>query len=163
MKTRVGSHTPRARGAVNCTDWCIKFLSSLGTDYVEGNIWLVEGLKDVWDHARRTEYSWLTLKRPPLHWTESRARVVPTRRWSDRFVLVALTRHERSRGQLARARSFLMQVLTNSLHWIHWLWCSVCPSLILCRLAGRDPMQLGAAMLHADWLDGRTLGYWHLA
>jgi hypothetical protein len=44
-------------------------------------------------------------------------------------------------------------------------WCrarSGCPSLILCRLAGRDPMQIGAAVLHADWLDGRTLGDWHL-
>jgi hypothetical protein len=37
-------------------------------------------------------------------------------------------------------------------------WCSGCPSLILCRLAGRDPMQLGAAMLLANWLDGRSLG-----
>jgi hypothetical protein len=41
-------------------------------------------------------------------------------------------------------------------------WRSGCPSLILCRVAGRDPMQLGAAVLHADWLDGRTLGDWHL-
>jgi hypothetical protein len=32
---------------------------------------------------------------------------------------------------------------------------------ILCRLAGRDPMQLGAAILHVNWLDGRTLGDWH--
>jgi hypothetical protein len=39
---------------------------------------------------------------------------------------------------------------------------SECPSLILCRLAGRDPMQFGAAMLHVDWPDGRTLGDWHL-
>jgi hypothetical protein len=39
---------------------------------------------------------------------------------------------------------------------------SECPSLILCRLVERDPMQLGAAMLHIDWLDGRTLGDWHL-
>jgi hypothetical protein len=69
-----------------------------------------------------------------------------------------LTRHERFRSQLARARSFLMRILTSLLHWIHWLWRSVCTSLILCRLAGRDPMQLGAAMLYADWLDGRTLG-----
>jgi hypothetical protein len=80
-----------------------------------------------------------------------------------RFVLVALTRHEGSRSQLARARSFLMQILTSSLHWIHWLCCSVCPSLILCRLAGRDSMQIVAAILHADWLDGRTLEDWHLA
>jgi hypothetical protein len=42
----------------------------------------------------------------------------------------------------------------------HWLWCSVSPSLILCRLAGCNPLQLGAAMLHVDWLDGRTLGDW---
>jgi hypothetical protein len=37
-------------------------------------------------------------------------------------------------------------VLLNSLsqEMGHW-------SLILCRLAGHDPMQLGAAMLHADW------------
>jgi hypothetical protein len=39
---------------------------------------------------------------------------------------------------------------------------SECPSLILCRLAERDPMQLGAAMLHVDCLDGRTLEAWHL-
>jgi hypothetical protein len=38
---------------------------------------------------------------------------------TGRFVLVALTRHERSRSQLARACSFLMQVLTSSLHWVH--------------------------------------------
>jgi hypothetical protein len=41
-------------------------------------------------------------------------------------------------------------------------WRSGCPSLTLCRLAGRDPMQLSAAMLRADWLDGRSLGDWHL-
>jgi hypothetical protein len=39
---------------------------------------------------------------------------------------------------------------------------SECPSLILCRLAECDPMPLGAAMLHVDWPDGRTLGDWHL-
>jgi hypothetical protein len=52
---------------------------------------------------------------------------------------------------LAESRSFSMQAS-----------CTGCPSLILCRLAGRDQMQLGAAMLHADWLGGRTLGDWHL-
>jgi hypothetical protein len=33
--------------------------------------------------------------------------------------------------------------------------------LILCRLVGREPMPLGAAILHVDWLGGRTLGAWH--
>jgi hypothetical protein len=34
----------------------------------------------VWNRARRTECSWLTLKRPSLYWTELRARIVSTRR-----------------------------------------------------------------------------------
>jgi hypothetical protein len=57
----------------------------------------------------RTECSWFTLKRLPLYWTEWRVRVVSAWRWLGQFVLVALTRHECSRSQLARARSFLMR------------------------------------------------------
>jgi hypothetical protein len=49
------------------------------------------------------------LEKAAAYWMEWRARVVSTRRWSGRFVLVALTRHERSRSQLARAHSFLMR------------------------------------------------------
>jgi hypothetical protein len=41
-------------------------------------------------------------------------------------------------------------------------WRSGCTSLILCQLVSCDPMQVGAAVLHADWLDGRSLGDWHL-
>jgi hypothetical protein len=41
------------RGAVNYTDWSIKFWPSLGTDFVEGNIWPVKEWKHVWDHTRR--------------------------------------------------------------------------------------------------------------
>jgi hypothetical protein len=77
---------------------------------------------------------------------------------------VAVTCRERSRSGgtsgLAESRSVSMWagshlfVAAGSLT----AWRSGCPSLILCRVVGRDPMQLGAAMLHADWLDGRTLG-----
>lgn len=41
-------------------------------------------------------------------------------------------------------------------------WRSGCLSLILCRLAGRCPMELRAAILCADWLDSRSLEDWHL-
>jgi hypothetical protein len=44
-------------------------------------------------------------------------------------------------------------------------WCSGCPSLICCWLVGlvrRDPMEIGAAMLCAEWLDGRSFEDWHL-
>jgi hypothetical protein len=137
-----------------------------------------------------------TSKGPSLLWTEWRARLmwyhahvlnvrvdfegpvaaldgmkseaVFTGRWAERFVLVAVTRRERSRSEPARAvASWCRPVITCSFRWQvlldHWLWRSVCPSITLCRLAGRDPMQLGAVMLHVDWLDGRTLGDWHLA
>jgi hypothetical protein len=40
-------------------------------------------------------------------------------------------------------------------------WLSGCPSLILCRLARGGPMEMGAAMLRADWLDGKSLEDWH--
>jgi hypothetical protein len=33
--------------------------------------------------------------------------------------------------------------------------------LILCRLAGSESIPFGAAILHVDWLGGRTLGAWH--
>jgi hypothetical protein len=97
-------------------------------------------------------------------WMKSDA--VSTGRWSGWFVLVALKQRVRSRSRLAKSRSSLMQVVTRSLRRVvlldHWLWRSGRASLILCRLAGRDPMQLGAAILHVDWLDGRTVRDWHL-
>jgi hypothetical protein len=74
---------------------------------------------------------------------------VSTGWWSDRFVLMAVTRHERSNSQLASglagSRNFTIEAGCHlSFRWVelldHWLWCSVCPSLILCRLAGSDPM-----------------------
>jgi hypothetical protein len=57
-------------------------------------------------------------------------------------------------------------VVTCSFRWVilldDSLWRSGRASLILCRLAGRDPMRLGAAILRVDWLDGRTVRDWHL-
>jgi hypothetical protein len=71
-------------------------------------------------------------------------------------------------SRLAETRSFSMQadshlfvvrvVLLDPLA----AWRSGCLSLILCRLVGCDTMQLGAAMLCCDWLDGRSLEDWHL-
>jgi hypothetical protein len=34
-------------------------------------------------------------------------------------------------------------------------WLFECPSVILCWLARRSPMELGTAMLCTDWLDSR--------
>jgi hypothetical protein len=152
----------------------------------------LRGLSLLWTEWRArcgyTHTHWmsaLTSRGPSLLWTRRRARCGYTHmhwmsaltsrgpvvaldrikswmsigRWADRFILMAMMRHERSRCQQAGSRSL-------TLRWVelldHWLWCSVCPSLILCRLAGSDPMQLGTAMLHVDWLDSRTLGDWHL-
>jgi hypothetical protein len=44
--------------------------------------------------------------------------------------------------------------------WIHWA-PSGCQSLTLCRLAVHDPVEIGAAMLRVDWLDGRSLEDWY--
>jgi hypothetical protein len=92
---------------------------------------------------------------------------VSTGRRSGWFVLLALKRRVLSRSRLAKSRSFSMRpgshlfvALSSAAGSLAWRFG--CPSLLLCRLAGRDPMQLGAAMLHVDWLQGRTLGDWRL-
>jgi hypothetical protein len=41
-------------------------------------------------------------------------------------------------------------------------WPYGCPSLILFRLARREPVKINSAILRADWLDGRSLGGLHL-
>jgi hypothetical protein len=98
-----------------------------------------------------------------LLWTEWRARclyraVSRSVRPDGRDATRALCSQLASR--LAGSRSLMFR-------WVELLdytdcGSSECPSLILCRLAERDPMQLIAAMLHVDWLDGRTLGDLHL-
>jgi hypothetical protein len=56
---------------------------------------------------------------------------ISTGRWSDRFVLMAVTRHERSNRQLARGLAGSRRLTIEagchlSFHWVelldHWLW-----------------------------------------
>jgi hypothetical protein len=41
-------------------------------------------------------------------------------------------------------------------------WRFGCPSHIHCQLAGHSPIEIGAAMLRTDWLDGGSIEDWHL-
>jgi hypothetical protein len=82
--------------------------------------------------------------------------------WSAGSVLMAVAGASRLAGtrlfmqaglHLLLVRVILLNPLTT--------WSSRFPSLILYRLPGRDPMESGAAMLRADWLDGKSLEDWH--
>jgi hypothetical protein len=97
-----------------------------------------------------------------LLWTEWRARCL----YRAVSGSVHPDGHDMTRALCSQLASGLTGSRSLTFRWVelldHTLWCSGCPPLILCRLVGSDPMQLGAAMLHVDWLDGRTLGDWHL-